>query len=308
MISPKIVLIALASLLSAQLCVALPLASPTKTTTTKTTTTRTTTTSKTTTTKTTTTSKTTSTTTTTTIYSPNPKYPAQFLNLKDDWYLQLPVASTPNGTTFGSSSNPGLQTFSSSNFFVNADKTGVVFNTTNTGVTTGGSTHPRTELRQVTGIAKSWNSSDVGPHELNITLSKDYLPPGIISIFAQLFSVASGAQFTYRVVRQSNGATSIAVCTKSGCYTYDDNYTLGTRFSLQISVSQNMVTSRYLNLGKPLKTNAVMGSTSNPYFHTIPTIPYGDYVFKTGSYCTILKGVQPDDAYCQATFNSITVS
>ncbi|KAI9344032.1 hypothetical protein BDR26DRAFT_1006167 [Obelidium mucronatum] len=236
--------------------------------------------------KTKTTSKTTTTTTTTAIYTPD-------------------LASAPDTATFGSSFNPGLQTFNSSNFFVNAAKTRVVFNTTNMHQHgAAGSTHLRTELCQMTGNGKTYysgNSSDVGPHQLNITISIR-----ITSIFAQLFAVSVGAQFTYRVTRQTNSVSGLPLCTKTGCYTYDDNYKLGTPFSLCISISKNMVTSTYLNLGKPLKTNAVMGSTSNPYFHTIPTVQYGDYVFKAGSYCTILKGVQPDDEYCQATFNSIT--
>ncbi|KAJ3027090.1 UNVERIFIED_CONTAM: hypothetical protein HDU68_004522 [Siphonaria sp. JEL0065] len=281
--------------LAIQVC-ALPLAttSPNKptTTSTKTTTTRTSTTTKTSTTKT--------STTTTTTTTPGPLSPAQFLNLGYNWYVQLPTAKSANSTVYGSSSNPGLQTFISPNFYVNSTKDGAVFYTPNSGITTGGSDHPRTELREMCGptgtLGSGWPSNDTIAHQLNVTMKVDAVPLTRIVVITQVFAVMEGAQYTYRAGYQ-NGKYYVALCTKSGCFTYDSNYTLGSLFSLNIEAFNNQVTTSYRNW--------VSGVT---YKHTAPLALYLDYVFKAGSYCQVVKGVDDASAYCQVTFSEVSVT
>ncbi|KAJ3028834.1 UNVERIFIED_CONTAM: hypothetical protein HDU68_000797 [Siphonaria sp. JEL0065] len=274
---------------------ALPLTatSPAKsTTTTKTTTTRTSTTTKTSTTKT--------STTTTTTTTPGPLSPAQLLNFGYNWYVQLPVPSAPNSASYGTSFQPTLQNFISSNLYVNSTKNGVVFYTPNTGITTGGSDHPRTELREMCGptglLWTGWPSNDTVAHQMNITLQVETVPLNRLTVIAQVFAVSEGAQYTYRV-GSSQDKYYVSLCTKAGCFTYDSNYLLGTPFSLYINVFNNQVTTTYKNWGS--------GTT---YKHTSPLPLYLDYVFKTGNYCQIVKGVDDTSAYCQATYSEVSVT
>ncbi|KAJ3026057.1 UNVERIFIED_CONTAM: hypothetical protein HDU68_006296, partial [Siphonaria sp. JEL0065] len=218
--------------------------------------------------------------------------PAQLLNLGHNWYIQLPVGNTPESTTYGSVFPPNLDTFSSPNFGLSdselaqgfaATNPGVTFYTPNTGITTGGSESPRTELRHMCDAAGptsrsygGWASNDTYPHQLNVTLQVDWVPLNKLVIVAQLFSVSGGAQFTYRV-GSKNGKYYFSLCTKNGCFTFDNYYTLATAFTLNINAFNNQLTTIYRNLAS--------GTTfSNSVFMS----PYPDYVFKAGNYCHIV--------------------
>ncbi|KAJ3004378.1 UNVERIFIED_CONTAM: hypothetical protein HDU68_005146 [Siphonaria sp. JEL0065] len=226
--------------------------------------------------------------------------PAQFLYLGYNWNVQLPVASPSNPAVYTTSSQPGLQTFTSPNFYVNSTKNGAVFFTNNTGITTGGSDHPRTELREMCGptgqLWNGWPSTGTISRQLNVTLKVDAVPVDRMTIIAQVFAVSAGAQHTYRVGSKL-GKYYVAVCTKTGCTDYDSNYILGATFSLNIIVLNNQVTTTYQNW------------SSGRTFKTTTTVaPYSDYIFKTGNYCYITKGVDAPSAYCQAVFSSVSVT
>ncbi|KAJ3004377.1 UNVERIFIED_CONTAM: hypothetical protein HDU68_005145 [Siphonaria sp. JEL0065] len=232
--------------------------------------------------------------------TPGPMSPSQFLNLGYNWYVQLPVSTTPNSNVYGSSSNPGLRTFTSPNFYINSTKNGVVLYTNNTGITTGGSDHPRTELREMCGptglLGTGWPSNDTVTRQLNVTMKVDAVPLNRLTVIAQVFAVTEGAQYTYRA-GSSLGKYYVALCTKSGCFTYDSNYILGTPFSLNISSFNGQVTTTYKNWASGIA-----------YKHTTPLPYFPDYVFKTGNYCQIVKGTDDASAYCQVTFSAVSVT
>jgi hypothetical protein len=84
------------------------------------------------------------------------KYPAQVIDLRP-WKLTTPFGKEDHPTEI---KQPGLNRYADSRcFFVRGDA--VVFRVTGSGVTTSGSSYPRTELREMDGSDKaSWSTRD----------------------------------------------------------------------------------------------------------------------------------------------------
>ncbi|KAJ3226032.1 hypothetical protein HDU81_007538 [Chytriomyces hyalinus] len=228
--------------------------------------------------------------------SPTVLTPAKFLNLTS-WSIQMPVGATPNATTFQQVYQPAFDKFTSPYFYVNAAQTGVVFNTPNTGITTGGSTSPRTELRQMPVVGTTgWNAYSSTWHNLTITGQIDHYPQGYslgsMVIFAQILSPTQGAEITVR----ARDSKLIEMCTKTlgACINMDTNYTFGQQFTFSFAASNNVTLATFTK-GTWTKTTPV------------PLRPYGDFCFKTGSYCHMTPDTFPSTEYCQVTMSSLKV-
>src|SRR5262245_39557093 len=81
-----------------------------------------------------------------------PVLPSQVLDLSN-WKITLPIGQSGDPTEI---LQPALNTFVDPNYFyVNAAGNGVVFTAPCGGVTTGGSSYPRSELRQMANNGSS---------------------------------------------------------------------------------------------------------------------------------------------------------
>ncbi|MFC0097142.1 polysaccharide lyase family 7 protein [Micromonospora marina] len=102
-------------------------------------------------------------------------YPAQQLNLTN-WKVTLPTGSSGSPTEV---KQPSLATYSTNPaFMVNTKCTGVQFRAPVNGVTTSGSSYPRSELREMAnnGTSNASWSSTSGTHTLTVRLAFNKLP------------------------------------------------------------------------------------------------------------------------------------
>ena len=99
--------------------------------------------------------------------------PGQLLDLTN-WNLTLPSGSPGEPDTV---QQPALATYSSPFFQVDTGRRGVVFTTDAGGVTTKGSSYPRSELRETKGDALAEWSNRTGTHTMELRQSVITLPP-----------------------------------------------------------------------------------------------------------------------------------
>jgi poly(beta-D-mannuronate) lyase len=97
----------------------------------------------------------------------NATYPAQVLDLTN-WKVTLPTGKPGSPTEI---TQPALATYTDANFCVSTDSpTGVVFTAACGGVTTSGSSYPRSELREMSGKSlAAWGSNDGLTHTMDFT-------------------------------------------------------------------------------------------------------------------------------------------
>ncbi|KAJ3291702.1 hypothetical protein HDU79_002104 [Rhizoclosmatium sp. JEL0117] len=208
--------------------------------------------------------------------------PATFLNLGSTSYtLQLPIGT---GGVAKELAGTSLASYSSDYFYVN--KTGVTLYTPNTGVTTSGSLHPRTELKHNT----NWKSSSSTFKNMTVSLQVDAVAPGKSVVISQILSFSNGPQFMVHAYEIGK----IVIRAPSGTKTLDANYKIGSALVLNFSASSNVLSVTYKNL--------VSGATSS---QTFAMTAYSDNYYKAGSYCQIVVG---DAGYCQVTMSSLTVT
>ncbi|KAI8614694.1 concanavalin A-like lectin/glucanase domain-containing protein [Chytriomyces sp. MP71] len=217
--------------------------------------------------------------------------PAKFLNVTSPWVLEMPIGSTATSTAFWEVSDPTLQSFTDEYWYMNSAKTGVVFYTNNTGHTSGGSLHPRTELKN----QAYWAANGTKTHQMNVTLQVDHVPTGRTVCVSQVFAHTEGPWAMFHVgpsnvfVRQ--GDTGSFPTT-----TLDGNYTSGTPFTLSLTaVNSNLII---------LYKNAVSGTAKSL---TLSMPNYSDFLFAAGSYCQIYYSSDPSSFYCQVTMYSLTL-
>ena len=99
--------------------------------------------------------------------------PSDILNL-DNWYLGLPIGSDEDPTNI---EQPELDSYSIDPWFeVTSDCTGVQFRAAVNGVTTSGSSYPRSELREIDGGDNASWSSTSGTHTMVIKEKITHLP------------------------------------------------------------------------------------------------------------------------------------
>jgi hypothetical protein len=167
-------------------------------------------------------------------------YPAQVLNLVN-WKETLPTGSSGSPTEI---KQPQLATYSIDPYFrANAGCSGVLFRAPTNGVTTSGSSYPRSELREMTsnGTANASWSSGSGTHTMQWTEAIMAVPQGKKHIVAGQIHDASDDVITIRLEYPKlfidhNGSNGTVLTT---------NYALGTPINLKWVVSGNQVKTYY---------------------------------------------------------------
>ncbi|WEK18032.1 MAG: polysaccharide lyase family 7 protein [Candidatus Pedobacter colombiensis] len=170
------------------------------------------------------------------------KLPAQVLDL-GNWKLNIPEGiKTPCESD--EYRQPELQTYSNENwFYVNRGGNAVVFRAITGGTTTKGSGYPRSELREMTdnGTKNASWSSETGTHTLFIDQSIIHLPVKKPHIVVGQIHDANDDIIVFRLeknklfVKMGNDKGPVL----------DENYQLGTRFTMMFKVSNNQTECYY---------------------------------------------------------------
>ncbi|MFI9815958.1 polysaccharide lyase family 7 protein [Saccharothrix variisporea] len=188
-------------------------------------------------------------------------YPANVLDLKN-WYIGLPTGQNEAPTNVY---QPALATYSADPWFVaTPDCAAVQFRAAVNGVTTSGSSYPRSELREMNGTAKASWSSTSGTHTMVIDQAITALPADKPHVVAGQIHDASDDVSVFRLEGSSlyitNGDTSHHKLVTS-------NYVPGTRFQAKFVVGGGQIKAYY---------NGVLQTTITKSFS-------GGY-FKAGAY------------------------
>lgn len=214
--------------------------------------------------------------------------PAKVLNLTD-WKLSLPVESARTREP-EEVKQPALRQYASWYFSVNAARTGVVFRARVGGAPIVSGGFARTELREMTdGGRQKATWSGVGlVNTMTIRESIDHLPPVHPSIVAG--QIHGAGDHYVALVRLDDH--HLYVKTEAGTAgTLDDNYRLGTIFTIQL-VSGGGTIRVYYN--GSLKV-VIQDDCSGCYF-------------KAGAYLQSNAKWDGPDAYGQVTIYDLTVT
>jgi hypothetical protein len=173
--------------------------------------------------------------------------PSSVLNLTN-WYLTLPIGEVRNAEEIH---QPQLALYSlPPDFEVNPSGTGVIFQAPVGGVTTKGSTYPRTELREMTdnGLKEASWTNKSGTNILNVREAITILPPVKSQVVsAQIHNSSSDVIEVMADGLKIKGKVVLAVrLSGSEQSTYlDNNYILGTPFNLEINASSKQIMIYY---------------------------------------------------------------
>jgi len=165
-------------------------------------------------------------------------YPGQVIDLAN-WYLTLPTGEERNPDNVY---QPQLNTFADPRFHLNDSRDGVVFTGNAGGVTTKGSTYPRSELREMNGSNKASWSNTTGVHTMRLRQSVTQLPavkPHVVT--AQIHDATDDVievrlEGQHLLVEYDNGADEI---------TLDPAYVLGAAYDLEITASDGHIRVSY---------------------------------------------------------------
>jgi hypothetical protein len=162
------------------------------------------------------------------------RYPAEVLDL-DNWYLTLPTGSEDDPDDVY---QPDLATYSDPWFRLNDAGDGVVFTANAGGVTTEGSSYPRSELREMeNGDLASWSNTR-GTHTLEVRQAVTGLPdmkPHVVT--AQIHDAEDDV-----VEVRLEGVRLIAEYDDGdGEVVIDPAYELGTPYDLRITAAEGHV-------------------------------------------------------------------
>ena len=214
--------------------------------------------------------------------------PADVLNLTN-WKMTLPTGSAGSPTEI---KQPALDSYSNDPYFVVVGDA-VQFRAPVNGVTTSGSSYPRSELREMTsnGTANASWSSTSGTHTLVVNESFDHLPadkPHLVG--AQIHD----ADDDVTVFRLEGSSLYITNGDDTHYKLVTSSYTLGTAYEAKFVVSGGQVKAYY---------NGVLQTTISKSFS-------GAY-FKAGAYtqanCTNSSPCAATN-YGQTTLHSVTVT
>jgi hypothetical protein len=200
------------------------------------------------------------------------RYPGEVLDLSN-WYLTLPTGEERDPDDIY---QPRLTTYLGSHFYPNSTGDGVVFTANAGGVTTSGSSYPRSELREMTGDRKAGWSNRSGTHTLCVRQAITRLPqvrPHLVA--AQIHD----ADDDVMLVRLEGGRLLVEYEDGDREVVIDPAYRLGTPYDLRIVAAASRVQVYY---------NGRLGAE-------IPESGSGWY-FKAGSYLQSNpdKGDDPD--------------
>ena len=156
-----------------------------------------------------------------------------------DWYLTLPTGSKGKPDTV---QPPALADYSSKWFHANSDKDGIVFTANAGGVTTSGSSYPRTELREMTGSKLAAWSNTQGTHTLTVRQAVTALPPAKPEVVtAQIHD----SEDDVMEVRLESGKLIASYNDGRTDVTLDPRYRLGTPYDLTITAASGRIRVYY---------------------------------------------------------------
>ena len=191
-------------------------------------------------------------------------YPAQIFDLTN-WKETLPIGSSGSPTEI---KQPALATYSYDPYFVvNSGCDGVRFRAPVNGVTTSGSSYPRSELREMTNSGTtnaSW-ATDSGVHNMFIDEAVTAVP------ITKRHIVVGQVHDSFDdviVIRLEYPKLFIDINGSAGP-TLDANYTFGKRFTVRFVASNGQISIYY-------------NGSANPAY-TLNKIGSGNY-FKAGAY------------------------
>jgi len=156
-----------------------------------------------------------------------------------DWYLTLPTGSKGKPDTVQPAQ---LADYSSKWFHATPEKDGIVFTANAGGVTTSGSSYPRTELREMNGSKLAAWSNTRGTHTLTVRQAVTALPaakPEVVT--AQIHD----SEDDVMEVRLESGKLIASYNDGRTDVTLDPKYTLGTPYDLTITASGGRIRVAY---------------------------------------------------------------
>jgi hypothetical protein len=188
-------------------------------------------------------------------------FPADVIGVNNNkWKMQLPINTS--GTSIDIY-QPQLATYSINPWFMAAPGGGVQFRAPVNGVTTSGSSYPRSELREMVDSAAHVNaawSSTSGTHKFTVDVKVTKLPNTKSHLVIGQIHNTSDDVTVFRV----EGSTLwITDGDTSHGYAVDTNFTLGTRFTYSFEVSGGRI--RYYYKGQLLPYTQTK-SISSAYF------------------------------------------
>jgi hypothetical protein len=171
-------------------------------------------------------------------------YPAEILDLQT-WKVTLPVSAESEFTTPLEIRQPELASYRLDPWFMpTRDRKGVVFRAPVNAPTTGNTSYPRSELREMTADGSKvvyWSSKE-GTHMLILDQAITAVPDGKPDVVA---GQIHGDDDDLLVVRLEYPKLFIARG-KKNVYTIDEQYTLGKRFAVRFVVKDGVI-SAYAN-------------------------------------------------------------
>jgi hypothetical protein len=226
------------------------------------------------------------------------RVPGAFLDLSN-WYLTLPTgtANKPDDVF-----QPKLSTFMVDPWFLMSPQGDAIqFRANAGGVTTSGSSYPRSELREMIdqGMTKASWSTAIGKHTMITTLAVTQLTPVKPDIVVNQIHNADDDVIEVHLNKQrlfvKGSDPTAGKGTSIDHGTLDPAYVLGTFFTTKIVAESGTVSIYYNDMAKPVITISNL-------------IAQGCY-FKAGSYphSTPSTGDAPT-AYGEALFKQISVT
>jgi hypothetical protein len=216
--------------------------------------------------------------------------PAQVLNLSN-WKLTLPSGSSGSPTEI---KQPALASYKNDPFFL-VSGGGVKFRSPVNGVTTSGSSYPRSELREMSNNGSSnasWSNSS-GTHTMTIEQAIMATPKTKKHVVAGQIHDASDDVI---VIRLEGTKLFVDIGGTDGP-TLDANYTLGKKFTVKFEATGG-------------KTNIYYNGSTTPA-HTLSKSYSGAY-FKAGAYTQSNCSTDPGDCsannYGEVIIYSLQVS
>lgn len=185
--------------------------------------------------------------------------PSAVLGLSKNWKLTLPTGSSGNPTEI---LQPRLQTYTDANFRVGSGGDRVIFTAKVGGVTTSGSSYPRSELREMrnNGQDRAAWSNQSGTHVMLLDAAFLHLPEGKPHV----------------VLGQVHGGDDdVTACRLEGTKLYitngddthydliDSSYSLGTRFTIRFKATPAGI---FYDYDTGTQTGTVPGKFSGCYF------------------------------------------
>ncbi|WP_460400767.1 chondroitinase-B domain-containing protein [Actinophytocola sediminis] len=167
-------------------------------------------------------------------------YPADVLNLQN-WYIGLPIGDEESPLNI---EQPDLATYSIDPWFRATDDCAAVqFRAPVNGVTTSGSSYPRSELREMTdsGQTKASWSSTSGTHTMEIDQAITALPNERRNIVAGQIHDANDDISVFRLE-----GSKLYITDENEKHTLiDENYEVGDRFRAKFEVSDGKIRAYY---------------------------------------------------------------